>query len=609
MKLITLDWESYYAPGFGFKSHTTEAYIRDPQFQEIGLAVAVEDDAPVWFSGSYVDIANWLRQFDWENSFVLAHNTRFDGAILRWRYNIRPKGWLDTLSMGRAILGPDQSVSLASLAERYGLGVKGTEVVDALGLRREDFTPEHLARYGQYCCNDVDLTRALFYKFMLPGDLGVGFPNGFPKKELKLIDATLRMFIEPRLTLNTERLENHLEKVRANKQALLDATASDKSVIMSNAQLAATLESLGVEPPTKISKTTGKLTFAFAKTDEKFKELLEHPDARVQALVAARLGVKSTLEETRTERLIAISKRGLLPVPLRYYGARTGRWAADDSINMQNLPRKSPIKRAIEAPEGHVIIGADLSNIELRVGLCIAGEDERLDLLRQGRDLYKDFAASVFGVSYDEVDDEQRFIGKTSQLSLIFGVGEVRLRAAIKTGSGKDIGETLSQDIVNLYRRTTAGVVQMWGKGDEVLKCMLRDNARTYGRDGMYKVDGSRGLLLPSGLYLQYPGLMFSTRDNWQFKTRSGMEHLYGAKVFQGTTQATARCVLSEQLLRIQARYPVALTIHDALYIVVPEEQAEEARQFVQTVMTTPPEWLPMLPLGVEIKTGTTLAL
>ena len=101
-------------------------------------------------------------------------------------------------------------------------------------------------------------------------------------------------------------------------------------------------------------------------SDLGLKELAEHPDERVQAIVAARLGTKSTLEETRTERFIAISKRGRMPVPLRYYAAHTGRWGGDDKLNLQNLPRKSLLKEAIVAPDGYVLIDADSSQIEAR---------------------------------------------------------------------------------------------------------------------------------------------------------------------------------------------------------------------------------------------------
>lgn len=603
MNIITVDFETYYSKELGFKSHTTEAYIRHDDFHVIGLSVADGEGPARWFSGTHEQIKVWLNQFDWAHSLVLAHNTLFDGAILAWKFGIKPVGWLDTLCMARAIHGVDAGGSLKALAERYGVGVKGTEVENALGLRRVDFSPEHLARYGEYCCNDTELTRDLF-RLMA---------QDFPRKELRVIDATLRMFIEPSLLLDAVMLEEHLEDVKAKKAQLLEAAQANTDDLMSNDKFAELLRALGVEPPVKISARTGKEAWAFAKTDEAFKALLEYPDLRVQALVGARLGTKTTLEETRTQRLMEIAHRGPLPVPLKYYGARTGRWSASDSINMQNIPRKSKIKQAIRAPEGYVVLGADLSNIELRVGLRIAGQMNKLQVIADGFDLYKDFASSVFSVDYGGVDKDQRFIGKTSQLSLIFGVAKDRLRSAIRTGSGVDIGEDMASSIVSLYRTEYSKVKEMWNAGDDVLEAILTNKTMLYGYEGMFEVHGERGILLPSGLYMQYPGLRKGVnketgKAQWEYAVRFGTDRIYGAKVFQGVTQGVARCIMAEHLLAIQKRYPVALTIHDALYLVVPEDEAEQAQDFVLKTMRTAPEWLPDIPLDAEAGYGKSLA-
>jgi len=346
--------ETYYDPIYSLSKMTTEHYIRSDQFEVIGVAVQVNDGEPQWFSGTQKDTWKFLQQFDWENSVALAHNAVFDMAILSWRFGIQPKKIADTLSMARAIHGTEVGGSLAALATYYGLGEKGTEVVNALGKRRIDFSVEDLSRYAGYCVNDVALTYRLF------GCLA----GRFPISELNLIDLTVRMFTEPVLELDKTVLGMHLFKVRAAKEKLMSGIEQNKDMLMSNPQFASILRSMGVEPPTKISPTTGKETYAFSKSDEAFKALLEHESEAVQALVAARLGMKSTLEETRTQRFIEIADRGLLPIPLRYYAAHTGRWGGDDKVNMQNLPRNSPLKHAICAPSGYVMIDSDCSRIE-----------------------------------------------------------------------------------------------------------------------------------------------------------------------------------------------------------------------------------------------------
>lgn len=624
MDLITLDFETLYDNEYSLRKLSTEAYIRDPRFEVIGFAAKVNDGPTKWYTGDKEQIAQALGEYDWGNAALLAQNTMFDAGILSFVFGIHPKRLLDTMCMGRAALGVDVSVSLANLAKHYKVGEKGDEVIHALGKRRLDFAPDELERYAGYCINDVDLTYHIYRQMI---------NDGFPLGELKLIDMTLRMFTQPKLHLNAELLEKHLHEVRTAKkehlvntlmaigegetaaQIMLDESAMEKAqkLLRSNDRFSQLLLALQVEPPTKVSPTTGKRTWAFAKTDDGFRALLEDSDPRVQTLAAARLGVKTTLEETRTERFIEMSTRGLFPIPLKYAGARTFRWSGMDSVNLQNLPSRgdNTLKRAIQAPEGYSIVGADLSNIELRVGLWLAGQMDKLEQLGAGKDLYKDFAAKVFDVPYDAVTKEQRFIGKTSQLSLIYGVGAGKLRMAIKTGSGTDIGEVEAKRIVDLYRTQYAKVKSTWSDGEGCLMSIAQDESRSYGNRGLVKIKGKEGSLLPSGLYLRYPKLEQISEDGkkrWVYHTRKGKEYIYGAKFFQGLVQSLARCVMGEQMVQINRKYHTLLTVHDAVYIIVEHGQEQAAVDFVLQQMRIAPTWMPGIPLDAEADFGPTLA-
>jgi DNA polymerase I-like protein with 3'-5' exonuclease and polymerase domains len=405
MKILTIDFETYYDRDLGFKTQTTEEYIRDPRFEVIGVAVQEDDGEPCWFSGSHTEIKKFLDQYDWENSFALAHNAIFDGAILNWIFDLRPKAWLDTLSMARPIHGIDAGGSLKALAERYEVGVKGTEVVDAFGKARFMFTAADLAQYGEYCKNDVALTYKLFNILN----------EGFPVKELKLIDLTIRMFTEPTIKIEVEKLEKYLEELKDRKAQLLESAETNKEVIMSNDKFAQALMALGVMPPTKISVRTKKEAWAFSKTDSAFRALLEHENEEVQNLVAARLGVKTTIEETRTKRFIGIGKRGALPVPLKYYAAHTGRWGGADKVNLQNLPSRgnTVIKDSLIAPDGYTFIDCDSSQIEARTLAWLAQEENLVSAFANGEDVYKIMAAKIYDKDVDEISKEERFFGKT----------------------------------------------------------------------------------------------------------------------------------------------------------------------------------------------------
>lgn len=604
MKLITLDMETFYDREYSLSKISTEEYVRSSLFETIGIAIKIDEEETTWYPQPQVEAA--LKAIDWSEALVLCQNTMFDAAILAWRYGIQPAGLADTMCMSRALYPHEKSHSLKTQAERMGIGQKGDEVVAALGKRYKDFDQESLARYGAYCVNDVELTHTLFKRYL---------DAGFPRQELRLIDLTLKMFTDPRLTLDRELLKDHLVDVVAQKEALLSKlSADDKARLMSNPQLADMLREHGIAPPMKISPTTGKETYAFAKTDEAFKALLEHEDLEVQAIVAARLGVKSTLEETRTQRFIGISYRGPLPIALRYYGASTGRWSANESelSNMQNLPRQSRIKAAIKAPPGQVICGADLSNIELRLGLWLAGQDDRVQMLADGRDLYKDFAAVVFNTTYEDVTKDQRQVGKVSNLSLIYGTGAQKLREALRIIGGITMSVEETTPIVQLYRSRNARVAASWKAGEQALQAIATGQSMPLFRNGICAVQGSKGIQLPSGLHIQYPNLRRVVKDDgkseWVFDSKKGVERVYGAKVFQGVTQAIARCIMAQGILKLQKKYPVRLTVHDSAYWLAPESEAKEALAFGIEAITSPVPYCPGLPLAAEGAYGGSLA-
>ena len=596
MNVLTIDFETFYDRTFSLSKMTTEEYIRHEYFETIGVAVKVNDGEAEWFSGTVKKTSEFLDQFDWANSIAVAHNAMFDMAILNWHFDIRPKMIADTLSILRAIDGPDAGNSLAKAAERYGLGAKGDEVINALGKGRLDFTPDELARYGEYCINDVELTYQLFNRIA----------PLVPKLEAKLIDQTIRMFTEPVLELDADILTDHLTAVREKKDKLMAAVEADKSVLMSNPKLAMLLQQMKVVPPTKISPTTGKTTWAFGKNDEGFKALLDHPNPKVQAIVAARLGVKSTLEETRTERFIKIAERGTLPVPLRYYAAHTGRWGVDDKINLQNLPRKSALKKAIRAPEGYVFIDCDSSQIEARTLAWLAGQDDLVEAFDRGEDVYKIMASSIYDVPVDEVMDDQRFVGKTTILGCGYGMGGPKFQMQLKAFNVA-LPDWECQRIINVYRATYPMIPQLWNSAGRTLTALQSQRTSQLGREGVLTVD-LFGIKLPNGMYVRYPNLREDKDGQLVYDTKKGRAtiptRIYGGKVIENVCQALARIVIGEQLLMVARRYRVVMTVHDAVGCIAPVEEAGEARAFVEQCMRMRPKWALGLPLNCESKIG-----
>ena len=602
MKIIALDFETYYDKEFSLSKLTTEEYVRHDNFEVIGVGVKEDGKEAEWFSGTHDKIKAYLDSFDLQDHLVLAHNAMFDAAILTWRFDIKPRGWLDTLSMARALHTIEVGGSLSALAQYYNLGTKGTEVVLALGKRRTDFTAADLAAYGEYCKNDCTLTLDLFR--ILSQD--------FAQSELRLIDLTIRMFSEPALDLDINILLDHIHDVQIRKKALLDAvTMVDKEQLMSAEKFAATLRVLEVEPPTKISPTTGKEAYAFAKSDEGFKALLEHEDVRVQAIAAARLGVKSTLEETRTQRFIEIAGRGLMPVPLRYYAAHTGRWGGDDKINLQNLPRMSQIKNAIVAPKNHMLIDSDSSQIEARTLAWLAGQDDLVEAFDNGDDVYKIMASAIYNKDIADITKDERFVGKTTILGAGYGMGAAKFQTQLKTFK-VDMPLEETQRIIDVYRKTYPHIAAFWKLAGKALEHIQFNQQSTLGRDGILLVEGSKGIKLPNGMYVKYPNLRKLQKDDGSvelvYDTKRGKaiipNRIYGGKVTENVCQALARIVIGEQMLMIAKKYKVVMTVHDAIACVVPSEEVESAMEYVQLCMRIRPSWAQELPLNCEAGYG-----
>jgi DNA polymerase I-like protein with 3'-5' exonuclease and polymerase domains len=616
MNLITLDFETFYEQGFSLSNLTTEEYIRHEKFQVIGVGVKIDDRETEWITGTHNHIKTKLMEINWDEAILLCHNTQFDGAILSFIFNIVPAIYLDTLGMARAKHGVDVGGSLAALVERYQLGKKGTEVVDAKGKRVENFELQDLKQYGEYCKNDVELTYKLYN--VLAQD--------FPPNELKLIDITLRMYTEPTLQLDDALLSARLEEVEAEKKEVLGALMNRlncedeecvRKKLASNKQFAELLTELNITVPMKVSPTTGKDTFALAKNDTGFIELTEHEDPFIQELCAVRLGTKSTIEESRIERFLGIGARnkGKLPIPLKYYGAHTGRWAGSDKVNFQNLPsrdkKKKALKNAVEAPQGHQVINCDSSQIEARILVWLAGQDDIVQLYKDNRDVYCEFASTVYGRTITKADPVERFVGKTCTLGLGYGTGWSKLQHTLKTQPpGADLPDDECQNLVKVYRQLNDKVIKLWANCDKALADMANwgeDSKPYYLGEHKCLLVTKDGIKLPNGLYIHYPDLKkekIDGRDKFMYKSRKGYISLWGGSVVENVVQALARIVVGEQMIKINDKYKPVLTVHDAVVCAVPDAEIDEALKYITDIMSTPPNWAEGLPVACEAKHG-----
>ena len=269
---------------------------------------------------------------------------------------------------------------------------------------------------------------------------------------------------------------------------------------------------------------------------------------------------------------------------------------------------KSMLRPALIPEPGNCFVGADWSAIEGRVHPWLsnsAAGERKLDIFRAGRDPYINNASVLFGIPYDKVTLEQRFVGKVQELALGF------LGAAGAFGKfypGQDAGFVARA--VKAWR-TVNPWAMAHGQALEgaYLRAMRNPGKEFKAGRVVYMFDGEHlWYILPSGRILRYPyarlepdGVSY-LKAAW--KPAADAEEWPRARLWMGLacencTQATANDLLRFSLRQIDG---VVLHVHDEIVVECPIAKAEETAQHIRSVMTTPPPWAEGLPLAVEVK-------
>lgn len=624
---VTFDFESYWDKDHSLTKMNAIDYVMHPETEIISMGYKIGDGETLVVFGED-KIKATLDSIDWSNKIAVAHNNEgFDSMIAAWRFGVRPKMWLCTMAMARPRYAktvanmPDgkqkDGVSLAKLAVEFGLQNKGSlEATNTKGKHLKDFFISELDAMEEYNKLDVDICYALFRRLI----------KETSKEEARLIDMTIRMLVEPQFELDTELLQTSLAEEKERKHLMLLDTATmigadviDKTdeeiaeeiskILGSSNKFAKLLKDLGVEPPMKISPTTGKETYALAKTDEGFLALAKHPDPIVAAAANARLGVKSTLLETRIEAFLkaAFATGGRLPVPLKYAGADTTQRWSGWSYNPQNLPRMSGkpsdcLRMSLRAPKGHRVVVADLSGIELRVNHFLWMVPSSMLLFQndpEKADLYKEFASGLYQVERGMVSKDQRQVGKVAHLGLGFGAGPATFQKVAKLMAGISLSDDESANVVQKWRAAYPEIVEGWRKCHNSLeKIYYEQKHECIDHWGMCVLDQG-GIRTPRG-FITYPDLRQEENNGkteWVYGHGRNKARIYAGKVTENIVQHLARCIIADNALEFKRTTGLlpALMVHDELVYVVPEGEADTALASLQAIMRTPPTWWPEL--------------
>jgi DNA polymerase len=444
--------------------------------------------------------------------------------------------------------------------------------------------------------------------------------------------------------VDTALLEEHLAELKElQAQLLIDAGANttmdaeDRAerleefakTLRSNGKFEQVLRQKGVDIEYKNSVTEPDRKIpAFAKTDSYMAALQAHDDVEVQALAAARLGCRSTIEETRGKRLLDIAKlawprycAGNMPVPLKYAAAHTHRLGGDWSINLQNLPsgrggKTSKLRKALRAPEGHKVVVADKAQIEARITAYICNQENLLHIFREKGDPYAYMAGYVFGYHVSKnAHPVERFIGKTAVLGLGYGCGVEKFHNMV-IGSARLFGMDMgvlnelwdynrAGQVVKAYRRIFPQISRSWKTLDGILATTWTTGVPARQQFGPVLI--TRGCVEgPGDLKMHYGSPRFDTEaQEFKFDYAGRTYKMYGAKFLENIVQFLARVNVMHDALRIADRgYPFCHTSHDELVWIVPDDKVDECMGTALYEMRRAPSWAPSIPLDAEASYG-----
>jgi DNA polymerase bacteriophage-type len=620
---ISIDFET--RSRVDLKTHGLDRYAKDPSTEVICMAYSIDGaDPKLW-----VPIVDPMPAFLAANDTLFtAWNAAFEVNIIRHVLKI-PVRWdqfTDSMAVAAANNIPqslEEAAIFLNLSEQKDM--TGKRLIQKLSKPGRDGKfnrdPELLRQMYEYCRQDVRTEMAV-------------------AANLRPLDAS-----EQALWVLTQEINDRgvpvdpLELQRAVATVTINKAKIESEITVLTGGITA-------NQPGKIAQWLAAANIQVddltAETVQKLLARKDIPDKISRVLELRRQG--SLTSVAKYEKMLDVEVTGRIRNTLVYHGASTGRFASRGGINLQNIARphiegeklqeaigrvlergdggtmdelSSLVRSAIKAPAGRLFADADFSSIENRVASWIAGQNDKVEMFRNGLDEYKTFASkSLYRVPYEEVTKEMRQVSKSAVLGCMYGQGSKGL-VEYAEGLGVKLSPAQSEQAVKAYRQEYVRVKESWYEFERAAVEAIRVPSTAI-RSGKVLFKAAKGALwmkLPSGRLIcwQEPKVEaqltpwgelrdgVTIRNQNTFTRKWGRNKLIGSSIFQSAVQGTARDFLTEAMLRLENDgFEVINSIHDEILLLVAEDQAESSLARVVEVMTTPPNWAPGFPLAAE---------
>ena len=580
---FALDYETYYDKSCSIRTLGPLGYFSHPDFD--AYMVSVVGDEGTNFVGHPKD-------FDWSllnGNIVLSHNASFDETL--YLYGVQ-KGWWDSCSPAEWHCTADMAAycrlprSLkGSTAELFGLKVDKSTRDNMSGKRWEKMTDEFKKEVSEYALKDSELCLKLWE----------AKKDEWPERERE-ISRINRKIVQGGIPIDTELLKKQLVSI---KQTLFDAEQNipwiGEKPLLSRAAFDAQCRLVGLEPPTSL-----------AETDEEAQKWLEQHSQNHKWISAVKDWRRINSLKKKLESFdFATMPDSRFYGGCMYFGAHTGRFSGSGgNLNLQNLPRSDlfgvNLRHLIHPTDNRRLVVVDLSQIEVRTLCWLAGDVEMMSEIAETEDIYEAFAIR-FGMwnpkdgVLKKENPSLRHDVKAMVLGCGYGAGAKRFAVM------SNIPEAEAQKRIDTYRKKMIKVTKLWSKYNQGIR---RAHQASKQLPTEFRVDLPSGRTLNYGLLTKFADRMGSNPQYQATLPRNGKKlpvRLWGGLVAENASQALARDIFSDMLLRIHnAGYKIIMHVHDEVVIEEDTDKSDKTIEEIIGIMSTPPEWIPDIPLAAE---------
>lgn len=507
--------------------------------------------------------------------------------------------------------------------------------------------PEKLKRLYEYCIQDIEVERALtkrLLKLSAKERTVWQMDQEINNRGIEVDIAAAKIALDM-VEKEKERLDDEMRKVSGNQIATCKAVAQITRYLRQNSPIdfALRVDSIG---------------------KSEVYALLSQPD--IPADCRKILLLRQEAAKSSTAKLEAMiygtDYDGRLRGCFQYYGAySTGRWAGR-RVQLQNLPRPKLKQNQIDeilarlssrykpifpdeidlfygpplsvisdclrgfltAKPGHTLFAVDFNAIEARVLAWLAGEEWILDLFREGEDIYAEQAARIFRVRRKDVTEEQRQVGKVAILALGYQGGVMAFQSMAKNYSIK-ISDAEAKSIKYAWRDSNTRIVSYWMDMENSARQAILNPGQKFkcgaeNREVTYLVNGSFLFCqLPSKRVLSYPYPKVASVPTPWGASKEGVTYMgehpkthkwerlktYGGSLAENATQAVARDLLVESMLRLRDQgYNIVMHVHDEAVFEVPDSTPPDELENIMHLFIRMPDWARDLPMAGKAWVG-----